>query len=285
MARCRRGGANPGAAARAVSDIAERAAALTGSALIDTRRMSGGSLSDVVWLRLADGRDLIAKHAASARAEAEMLHAIVATGAPAPNVVGVEDDLVVMAAVAAGGRLDGPAWASLVAALACLHVASGQAYGWTLDHAFGKVAIVNARFDVWPMFWAENRLRCHLPHIGADLARRVDRLSDRLGDLLPARPPSALLHGDLWGGNVLVDAGRVSALIDPACYYGDREVDVAMLTLFDSPPSTFFDALGLDIGWRDRLPIYRLWPLLVHLRLFGSGYASRVSDALDQLRA
>jgi len=93
----------------------------------------------------------------------------------------------------------------------------------------------------------------------------------------------SLLHGDLWGGNILGNAGQVVGLIDPACYYGDREVDFAMLTLFDNPPNPFFEAAGLEAGWRERLDAYRLWPLLVHLRLFGTSYVPHVVGCLDRL--
>ena len=108
-------------------------------------------------------------------------------------------------------------------------------------------------------------------------------MAGALPDLLPAEPNASLLHGDLWGGNVLSQGTRVAALIDPACYHGDREVDAAMLTLFDHPPLRFFDALELDAGWRERQPVYRLWPLLVHLRLFGGHYRRSVEESLRRL--
>lgn len=176
------------------------------------------------------------------------------------------------------------AWPDLARNLGLLHAADGGRYGWPADHGFGCVRIENGWLDDWPDFWGNRRLRCHLPHIEPDLGRRIERLADRVGDLLPRRPRAALLHGDLWGGNVLTAGGRVAALIDPACYHGDREVDVAMLTLFDRPPATFLDALALEQGWRARQPIYRLWPLLVHLRLFGDSYAESVRSALSALR-
>jgi fructosamine-3-kinase len=94
----------------------------------------------------------------------------------------------------------------------------------------------------------------------------------------------ALLHGDLWGGNVLVGGDRVSGLIDPACYYGHSEVDIAMLQMFDHPGEAFFSAYGkLEAGHKERLDIYRLWPALVHLRLFGSGYRPLVERLLTEL--
>jgi fructosamine-3-kinase len=158
-----------------------------------------------------------------------------------------------------------------------------RALCWRIDHALGPVAIPNGRSTDWPSFWADNRIRCHIAHVSRTLARRLETLAGRLADLLPSRPPASLLHGDLWGGNILVSGHAVSGLIDPACYFGDREVDVAMLTLFDHPPAAFLDALDLAPGWRDRQHIYRLWPLLVHLRLFGEGYASAVARELDRL--
>jgi fructosamine-3-kinase len=82
-----------------------------------------------------------------------------------------------------------------------------------------------------------------------------------------------------------VSQGRISGLIDPACYHGDREVDFAMLSLFDHPPAEFFEQAALEPGWQERRDIYRLWPLLVHLRLFGHSYYRSVSACLERLGA
>jgi fructosamine-3-kinase len=105
------------------------------------------------------------------------------------------------------------------------------------------------------------------------LARRVEKLATALPGLLQASPAPALLHGDLWSGNVLAADARVSALIDPACYYGHGEVDLAMLQLFVHPGAAFFETYGaLEPGHGERIAIYQLWPALVHLRLFGKQY-------------
>ena len=268
-----------------MSDVAARAAAMLGGHVAQARRLSGGSLSAVTRVALADGRIAVAKPGATARAEAGMLAAIRATGAPAPAVLGVADDLLVLAAVPDDGRLGGAAWHALAAALATLHAPTSERYGWPCDHAFGDVAIVNTRGDDWPAFWGKQRIAIQAPHVAPDLGHRLERLAARLPDLLPVRPVPVLLHGDLWGGNVLVGGDDTVTLIDPACYHGHREVDVAMLTLFDAPPLAFFDALKLDAGWRERLPIYRLWPLLVHLRLFGASYRGQVETALAAVGA
>jgi fructosamine-3-kinase len=103
-------------------------------------------------------------------------------------------------------------------------------------------------------------------------------------ELLPASPPPSLLHGDLWSGNILVQDGRLAALIDPACYHGHSEVDLAMLSLFGEPPPAFWESYGeLGDGWEQRRDIYQLFPALVHLRLFGASYGSLVDRLLSRL--
>ncbi|RIA47090.1 fructosamine-3-kinase [Hephaestia caeni] len=259
-----------------------RLAALLGAPIASVTPLAGGDLSTVLRIHIEHGDTLIAKLGPQVAVEATMLGAIAATGAPAPCVVAVADDMLVMTECESDGHLAG-AWSALADALARLHAPCAQNYGWDVDYAFGPVAIVNARRGDWPGFWADHRLRCHLPHLPRALGRRVESLADSIGTLLPARPPPALLHGDLWSGNILAAGGAITGLIDPACVIGDREADIAMLTLFDSPPSRFFDSLMLEPGWRARLAIYRLWPLLVHLRLFGSSYTARVTATLDEI--
>ena len=265
-----------------MSPVAAAAARLLGIAVIGERALSGGSLSTVVALDLIDGRCAVAKPGGTARAEAAMLTAIDASGAPAPDIFAVDDDLLIIERLDNDGRLI-KTWVDLACILAKLHKVHGDHYGWHRDHRFGIVIVPNGSHDNWPDFWAEHRVACHLPYLDVLIARRIEKLAADLHNRLPAHPTRALLHGDLWGGNIMVAHGRVSGLIDPACYYGDREVDAAMLTLFDNPPPHFFDALAFEPGWRDRQPIYRLWPLLVHLRLFGPSYTNQVTETLSSI--
>ena len=261
--------------------LAEIGAALIGGVLHRTATLSGGDLSQLVRITLTDGREAIVKNGPAPRTEAAMLKAIAASGAPAPAVLGVSDEALVLELLPAGGALH-DAWASLGSALATLHRAKGERYGWAEDYAFGPLPIANGGTSGWPSFWAERRLLVHLAHLPPVLARRLEVLAADLPNRLPARPKPALLHGDLWGGNVLVTGSRVSGLIDPACYYGHGEVDLGMLTLFDRPDEAFYDAYGpLEPGHEERLVIYRLWPALVHLRLFGGGYRPMVERFLS----
>lgn len=249
-----------------------------GVAVLDSRQLPGGDLGGAALVTLADGRAVMAKEGHLVDREGAMLRAIAATGAPAPKVLHCDGDLLVMEHVEADGRAG---WESMAEALRLLHAPQECAYGWNADYAFGSVTISNDPLDDWPRFWAERRMLPFCRHVDAALAQRLETAAARLPDLLPATPPSALLHGDLWSGNVLFHQGQLAALIDPACYYGDREVDFAMLQVFGSPPEAFFAASGLAPGWRERVPAYQLWPMLVHLRLFGSSYRGRVESLLD----
>ena len=212
-----------------------------------------------------------------------MLEAMASSAAPVPKVLGYDEHHLLIEHLPEDGALSGKAWSSLAEALHALHQVTGESYGWHEDYALRHVGVENDALDDWPSFWAERRLLCHASHIGSDLARRLEALAKTLPDLLPHAPSPSLLHGDLWGGNVLVSGERISGLIDPCAYYGDREVDAASLTVFDSPPESFFEALELEAGWRERQPVCRLWMWLLHVRLFGDSYRPAVEHELATL--
>lgn len=263
-----------------MTEPARHGAKLLGARLRTTAQLAGGDLSTVWRIALDDGRSAVVKDGPAPRVEAAMLRALRAAGAPAPAVLAVDSRVLVLAWID-GEAAIASTWADLGAVLSRLHGTTGAAYGWHEDYAFGRLAIGNRVHAHWPTFWAQNRLLPFLPLLPAALAQRVERLAGTLGERLPAHPPASLLHGDLWGGNVISARGRVAALIDPACYHGDAEVDLAMLQLFDAPDADFFAAYGpLRAGHAERLPVYRLWPALVHFALFGSGYLRLVEAQL-----
>ena len=117
------------------------------------------------------------------------------------------------------------------------------------------------------------------------ITKRLESFTRRLGDFIPDTPSASLLHGDLWGGNILVDGDHVAGFIDPAIYYGHAEMDLAFLTLFGSADSDFFAAYNeinpIENGFfNERRDIYNLWPLLVHVHLFGGSYVGSVEHTL-----
>lgn len=263
-----------------MTDWRDNLAQALGSAVVATDRAHGGDLSEVHHTRLADGRVVAAKLGPQAASEARMLRAMARAGAPVPEVLHVSDGLLCLEWLP-----EAPAsqtgWQALGTALRQMHDSHGAHYGWPEDHAFGPLPIRNHESDDWPAFWAANRLLPYCPTLPPALASRVEALAKALPDRLPARPAPALLHGDLWAGNVLFTAGGAS-LIDPACYHGHGEVDLAMLNLFGAPDPAFRAAYGPPAPGEDaRRAIYQLWPALVHLHLFGAGYRGMVSGLLD----
>jgi len=266
-----------------MTSLAEHGAVLLNGRLAGSKALGGGSLSQLVEITLRDGRRAVVKTGPEPRAEAAMLKAIRASGSPAPEVLAA-DDRVLVITLLPGSSGVGSAWRDLGHVLAHLHQTKGFYYGWERDYAFGAVDIVNRPAEDWPSFWGDHRLLTSAQAVGAVIARRLERLAADLHNRLPARPEPSLLHGDLWGGNVMTDGARVTGLIDPACYWGHGEVDIAMLMMFDRPDRAFFSAYGaLEAGSVERLAIYRLWPALVHLRLFGDSYRALVEQLLDQL--
>ncbi|WP_268745523.1 fructosamine kinase family protein [Palleronia rufa] len=132
-------------------------ARLAGCSVVDFQPLSGGDVSSVAAVRLADGRRIVAKSGGPVRAEADMLRAIAATGCPAARVVAVNDSCLLMERLAEG-RASDTGWAQAGHAVAALHAATGPRYGWETDHAIGPALQPAAPMDDWPAFWAERRL-------------------------------------------------------------------------------------------------------------------------------
>jgi fructosamine-3-kinase len=264
-----------------MSAFARRVADVTGLAEERLERLAGGSLSEVLLVRRPDGRLSVAKGGTAVATEAAMLRALAAAGAPAPAVEGEHEGVLLLEYVPNDRVFSPAAWSSIGAALRRLHDRHGETYGWAVDYRIGTVELDNRQRTAWPDFWGEQRLVAAASLLDRPWRERVDRLAARLADHLPAAPLPSLLHGDLWGGNILVAEGQLAAFIDPACYHGDAEVDLAMLCLFDSPPEAFWRAYGGPArGWPERRALYQLFPALLHLRLFGGGYAGMVDRLL-----
>ncbi|MCD9033428.1 fructosamine kinase family protein [Luteimonas sp. Y-2-2-4F] len=183
-------------------------------------------------------------------------------------------------------------WARAGEALARQHAVHAPRFGFDRDGWCGDGAQDNAPDDDgWRFFarrrlWPQARRAAEAGRLAAADLGRVERLCARLPDRVPPQPAS-LLHGDLWTGNLHPCAGGALALIDAAAvHYGWAEAELAMLTLFGSPPPAFFDAYAaagaVAADWRERAPVYNLYHLLNHLNLFGAGYLGAVREALRE---
>jgi fructosamine-3-kinase len=259
----------------------------------------GGGASRVT---LADGRTVLVKDGepAAVAAEAAGLRWLRDAGGPRiPDVLGTDGGWMVTEFVPAGspGRR---AAEELGRGLARMHAAGAVAFGAAppggpAEARIGAAPMRNAPAPSWPEWYGADRLLPYLRTardtgtLPADGAREIETVAERLPGLAGPVEPPARLHGDLWSGNVLWSpAGAV--LIDPAAHGGHRETDLAMLALFGCPHldtvlAAYDEATPLAAGWRDRVPLHQLFPLLVHVVLFGGGYAPQaVSAARAALR-
>lgn len=189
------------------------------------------------------------------------------------------------------GRRASSYWRDLGVGLAALHNARSKEFGLDHDNYIGSLPQHNKPSGSWVEFFVEQRLRVQL-QIALDKgafdessSRKFEELFDRIPALIPTEPPS-LLHGDLWGGNIMTSSQGRPCIIDPAVYYGHREVDLAMTQLFGGFDDSFLDsyreAYPLAPGYEERVVLYNLYPLLVHVNLFGGGYAAQVMHALKR---
>lgn len=182
-------------------------------------------------------------------------------------------------------------WELFGEALAHLHQQSGSYFG--LDHSnyIGSLPQSNTPHDSWAEFFITQRLEAQLrlardnSQIDGPISRAFDRLFGQMDSLFPEEPP-ALLHGDLWSGNFMVNERGEACLIDPAVYYGHREMDMGMTRLFGGFDAAFYrsyqDTYPLEQGWEERLEVANLYPLLVHVNLFGGGYLQQVMSVLKR---
>jgi fructosamine-3-kinase len=244
---------------------------------------------------LADGRVVFAKIAGGRAgdpgfgAEARGLRWLgEAQAAPVPEVVGWDEGALVISWLPTRSP-DRQAAERFGRDLARLHAAGGDAYGAPWPGVIAGLPLGNEPGRSWPEWFAAHRL---LP-----FARRardagslspgdvgeIELVADRIGELAgPAERPSRI-HGDCWAGNVLWSGGR-GWLIDPAAHGGHRETDLAMLALFGAPfldriIACYQEVAPLAAGWRERVPLHQLHPLLVHVCLFGGGYRAAALDA------
>lgn len=238
-------------------------------------------------LTLPDGRRAVRKRhrdAVAAAGEAAGLAAIAAVpGAPpVPELIAREGDTLILADLGQG-RADIPAWRRFGAELAALHRHHGPAFGFAVTTCCGPTPQPNGWLADGHAFVAERRLlhlarmACEAGAVSPDTLRAVERIAARLRALVPPQPPS-LLHGDLWHGNAHAAADGRLHLIDPACWYGWAECDIAMTRLFGGFPPAFYEAYlaahPLPTGWEERCELHNLYHLLNHALLFGGGYGA-----------
>jgi fructosamine-3-kinase len=244
---------------------------------------------------LADGREVFVKQARRVigglfAAEAGGLRWLAESGdgAPVPEVLAADDTTLVLPWIEAA-RPTPEAAERFGRELAAVHAAGADSYGAPWPGYIAELPLDNAGGASWPEWYAERRV---LPYLrisvdrGALSARdaaEIERAAGHVVDTAGPPEPPARIHGDLWSGNVLWGADR-AWLIDPAAHGGHRETDLAMLALFGAPGldriiAAYDEVSPLADGWRARVPLHQLHPLLVHVALFGASYREQALSA------
>jgi fructosamine-3-kinase len=297
------------------ASVTDRIAELTGLPVREARVVGAQHGYQHLMLTLSGGRRAFAKAAAAARpdgtqgavaaaspdgtqgavaaafaAEANGLRWLAeAAAVPVPEVLAVSPGALVISMVPPGRPTPDAAF-GFGADLARLHAAGADGFGAPWPGFIASLPLDNTRdAGEWPQWYAQRRLLPFLSRaadagaLRPEDVRPVEAVVDRIDSLAgPAEPPSRI-HGDCWAGNVLWSGGR-GWLIDPAAHGGHRETDLAMLALFGAPSLDrilvgYNDTVPLAAGWRSRIPLHQLHPLLVHACLFGASYAEEVRSA------
>lgn len=276
------------------SAVAAQVEAALGARIAAAERLGGGQIAEVWRARLDDRRSVVVKSGHGLAVEAWMLRYLKAhTAAPVPEIYVAEDELLVMDYLANDGALEAGAEAHLGDIVAALHGIEGGQFGFERDTLIGGLPQPNPAAEEWLPFFRDRRLlamaRTALDagRLPPSLMARIERLAGNLARWIRNDARPALIHGDLWGGNILSHGPRIVGLIDPALYFADPEIELAFMTLFNSVGRVFFARYGerrpLRPGFfEERRDLYNLYPLLVHVRLFGGPYVAQVERILTR---
>jgi fructosamine-3-kinase len=187
--------------------------------------------------------------------------------------------------------LDGsPQWERMGAELAAMHRAIGTGqFGWQHNNTIGSTPQINNWHNDWVSFFGKQRLgyQFKLARSRGGTFPLADRLLAKLPEILDHQPRPALVHGDLWSGNASFDQSGAPVIFDPAVYWGDREVDLAMTELFGGFPRAFYAGYEavypIKSGYEQRKILYNLYHLINHYNLFGGSYEQQVNKSIKSL--
>lgn len=269
---------------------------ILGQKVVSLRPLPGGCVGEVYQAELADGLTVVVKvdtrpHP-QLHLEGYMLTYLAQhSQLPVPQVLQSAPEMLVMAFLPGDSHFDPAAERDAAAHLAALHRLTAPQFGLDQDTLIGGLPQPNPWTERWLDFFRDQRLLFMGRQAAASgrmpgaMVARLEKLAGQLDRWVaePAQP--ALIHGDVWTTNVLAARGRVTGFIDPAIYYAHPEIELAFITLFGTFGQTFFAAYRehspITPGfWEERRDLYNLYPLLVHVCLFGGGYVASVDKTL-----
>ena len=278
--------------------VAEGVEAHLGERVLSVHPLGGGCIGEVYRAELEKGTPLVAKLDTEGEShlerEAYMLcYLRQESDLPVPEVYYGSETLLLMEFVEGSSRFTEEAERHAAELLAGLHDISSATYGHERDTLIGALDQPNSPTKSWAEFFRDHRL-LYIALVAHEAGRlpvegllRVERLSEKLDELIEDPNPPALIHGDVWSANVLARGHRITAFLDPAIYYADPEIELAFISLFDSFGRPFLDSYQEIQPIRDgffevRRDLYNLYPLLVHTYYFGGAYLSSVRNTLDR---
>ena len=269
-----------------------------GAPLESVEPLGGGCIGQVFRLQLANGDQRVAKVDEGPQprldVEAFMLQYLREhSNLPVPRVYYAETDLLVMEFLPGESRFSAEAQAHAAELLAALHNVTADRFGLERSTLIGGLHQPNPWYDSWITFFAEKRLLYMAREaemagrLPAQVRRRLERLVVALPRWLEEPAAPSLIHGDVWTTNVLAREGRIAGFLDPAIYYAHPEIELAFTTLFGTFREPFFrryqELRPIAMGFfEERRDLYNLYPLLVHVRLFGGSYVQSVKRVLQQ---
>lgn len=258
--------------------------------------LGGGCVGDVYKAEFDEGAPLVAKVASSdgtLALEGFMLEYLSKAGLPVPEVIHAENDLLLMTWIEGSGSIDGRAQEHAADLLAALHGRTQKDFGFERATLIGGLSQPNDPAPGWTDFFRDRRLLymagegLKARRLPAATMTRIENLAARLGRWMDEPAAPSLIHGDMWGGNVLARDGKIAGFVDPAIYFADAEIELAFSTLFSTFGDSFFRRYAehrpIRPGFFEaRRDLLNLYPLLVHVRLFGGSYVGRVETTLSR---
>lgn len=267
--------------------------------ILETKPVGGGSINTALLLQTDKGRFFLKQNKARRypgmfEAEARGLRLLSGAGTfVVPQVIAAGaagDEAFLLMTFLGRGLPAENGWREAGRRLAQLHRLTHESFGLDHDNYIGSLPQSNRAHPDWPSFFAEERILAQVKmayddrRLTAAVVKQAEKLCQRLDEIFPAEKP-ALLHGDLWSGNFMF-SGAGPAVYDPAVYFGHRETDLAMTQLFGGFDAEFYEGyqeeFPLEKNWRRRTDYSNLYPLLVHVNLFGGGYISDVQAILRE---
>jgi fructosamine-3-kinase len=271
---------------------------ITGRRVKSTRALHGGSIAKVYVVELANGKRLVAKVAqpdSMMSREGYMLNYLKeVSNLPVPDVIYSDDTLLLMTHIEGNSSFGAAEQTDAAEILAELHENTAERFGLEEDTLIGPLHQPNPRTDTWLEFFREHRLLYmakvaqQAGRLPASMLKQIETLAAKLDKYVIEPEKPALVHGDVWTTNILAKDGKIAGFIDPAIYYGHAEMDLSFSTLFNTFGETFFkryhEIRPIPDGFFEvRRDLYNLYPLLVHVRLFGGGYVSSVQRIVSRL--